>query len=60
MTHLTGEQREMLRYIQRAPLPCSFRVYGVTPDVTIYTEEERAVYLKRVQDAWWPECPETA
>ena len=59
MTRLAHEQREMLRYIQRTPLPCSFHVYGVTPNVTIYTEEERVVYLKRVREAWEAPCPET-
>jgi len=57
--HWTIEQREMLRYIQTAPLPCAFHMYGVTPRVTLYTEEERQLYLTRVREAWGVGCPST-
>lgn len=49
---MTKEQEHVLKYIREMPLPVSFCIYDVTPNLTIYTEEERTLWVKRITKAW--------
>jgi len=49
---VTREQEHVLKYIREMPLPVSFHIYHVTPNLTIYTEEERILWVKRITKAW--------
>lgn len=49
---MTKEQEHVLKYIREMPLPGSFCIYDVTPNLTIYTEEERTLWVKRITKAW--------